>query len=167
MAENPEVSARNRHFAMRMWWLRDMVEKSQLTFTYIPTVDQLADIYIHQNFAETKVPAPSYVISSCLQNFSPRVSNPAYSCFGLGGVKLPTTQASHRTNTGLICNRYLNYRRLSGQHCTFTPWVRRPLLVATYPLQVPGGILKMTRPLACHVLLDRMLPRYFCMLPQY
>ena len=37
MAENPEVSARNRHFAMRMWWLRDMVNKNSLSFTYIPS----------------------------------------------------------------------------------------------------------------------------------
>ena len=45
MAENPEVSARNRHFAMRMWWLRDLVTKQQIVFTYIPTLDQLADIF--------------------------------------------------------------------------------------------------------------------------
>ena len=45
MAQNPEVSARNRHFAMRMWWLRDMVSTKALSFTYIPTEKQLADIF--------------------------------------------------------------------------------------------------------------------------
>ena len=45
MAENPEISARNRHFAMRMWWLRDMVTSEQLSFTHVPSDQQLADIF--------------------------------------------------------------------------------------------------------------------------
>ena len=45
MAENPEVSARNRHSAMRMWWLRDMVTRRRLKFLYVPTDEQFADIF--------------------------------------------------------------------------------------------------------------------------
>ena len=44
MITNPVVSARNRHFAMRMWWLRDVVEKRQVRVQYVPTEKQLADI---------------------------------------------------------------------------------------------------------------------------
>ena len=49
MITNPAVSARNRHFAMRMWWLRDVVEKGQVSVQYVPTEKQLVDIL-------TKVP---------------------------------------------------------------------------------------------------------------
>ena len=38
MTENPESSVRNRHVAMRMWWLRDMVTKGQLKFIFVPTI---------------------------------------------------------------------------------------------------------------------------------
>ena len=45
MTNNPEISSRNRHFVMRMWCLRDMVDCRQLSFTYVPTDVQLADIF--------------------------------------------------------------------------------------------------------------------------
>ena len=45
MAMNPVVSARNRHFAMRMWWLRDQVEQNNIVMKYLPTQSQLADIF--------------------------------------------------------------------------------------------------------------------------
>ena len=44
MANNPVVSARNRHFAMRMWWLRDQVAAKTIAFRHVPTKHQLADI---------------------------------------------------------------------------------------------------------------------------
>ena len=44
MASNPVVSGRNRHFAMRMWWLRDQVENKRVVFAHVPTDKQLADI---------------------------------------------------------------------------------------------------------------------------
>ncbi len=44
MAENPVVSGRNRHFSMRMWWLRDQVSSGMIRLTYVPTGLQLADI---------------------------------------------------------------------------------------------------------------------------
>ena len=54
MATNPIVSARNRHFAMRMWWLRDQVTSKTIVFRHVPTADMLADIL-------TKVlPAPVF-----------------------------------------------------------------------------------------------------------
>ena len=55
MITNPVVSARNRHFAMRMWWLREQVENNVLTLKYVPTESQLADIF-------TKLlPSPRFV----------------------------------------------------------------------------------------------------------
>ena len=55
MATNPVVSGRNRHFAMRMWWLRQQVEDGAVVFKYVPTESQLADMF-------TKVlPAPEFV----------------------------------------------------------------------------------------------------------
>ena len=54
MTTNPIVSARNRHFAMRMWWLREQVESGAVKFAQVPTVSQAADIF-------TKVlPAPAF-----------------------------------------------------------------------------------------------------------
>ena len=44
MANNPVVSARNRHFVMRMWWLRDQVAAKTIAFRHVPTKHQLADI---------------------------------------------------------------------------------------------------------------------------
>ena len=44
MTVNPVVSSRNRHFAMRMWWLRQKVEEGKILITYIETQKQLADI---------------------------------------------------------------------------------------------------------------------------
>ena len=44
MASNPIVSARNRHFTMRMWWLRDQVSTKTVVFRHVPTKEQLADI---------------------------------------------------------------------------------------------------------------------------
>ena len=44
MINNPVVSARNRHFAMRMWWLREQVERKLIHVQYVPTEQQLADI---------------------------------------------------------------------------------------------------------------------------
>ena len=45
MATNPVVSARNRHFSMRMWWLRQQVEEGLLQFSHVATENQLADIF--------------------------------------------------------------------------------------------------------------------------
>ena len=45
MAENPVVSARNRHFAMRMHWLRSQVEQSDITLTHVSSSQQLADLF--------------------------------------------------------------------------------------------------------------------------
>ena len=45
MATNPVITARNRHFAMRMWWLRDQVTNGTVTFVQVPTKSQLADIF--------------------------------------------------------------------------------------------------------------------------
>ena len=56
MIENPVVSARNRHFAMRMWWLRQQAEDSTITLRHVPSRQQLADIF-------TKVlPAPTFTV---------------------------------------------------------------------------------------------------------
>ena len=44
MATNPVVSARNRHFAMRMWWLRDHVTARTISIVHVPSASQLADI---------------------------------------------------------------------------------------------------------------------------
>ena len=55
MATNPVVSARNRHFSMRMWWLRQQVDDNRVQFKHVPTDKQLADIF-------TKVlPLPTFV----------------------------------------------------------------------------------------------------------
>ena len=54
MIENPVVSARNRHFAMRMWWLRQQAEDNTIQLSHVPSRHQLADIF-------TKVlPAPTF-----------------------------------------------------------------------------------------------------------
>ena len=45
MAENPVISPRNRHFAMRMHWLRDLVTDKAVSFPHVPTDQQLADIF--------------------------------------------------------------------------------------------------------------------------
>ena len=55
MATNPVVSARNRHFSMRMWWLRQQVEDGRVHFRHVATQHQLADIF-------TKVlPSPTFI----------------------------------------------------------------------------------------------------------
>ena len=55
MATNPVVSARNRHFAMRMWWLRDQVTSKTIVFVQVPSAAQVADIL-------TKIlPAPVFL----------------------------------------------------------------------------------------------------------
>ena len=56
MVTNPVVSARNRHFCMRMWWLRQHVEDGLVLFHHVSTDNQLADIF-------TKVlPSPTFVL---------------------------------------------------------------------------------------------------------
>jgi hypothetical protein len=45
MSENPVVSARNRHFARRMWWLRNQVTAGLIKLQFVPTKLQLADIF--------------------------------------------------------------------------------------------------------------------------
>ena len=56
MATNPVMSARNRHFSMRMWWLRDQVTNKTVTFVQVPSASQVADIF-------TKVlPAPAFLL---------------------------------------------------------------------------------------------------------
>ena len=44
MATNPVVTARNRHFSTRMWWLREQVTVKKIVFVQVPTKFQLADI---------------------------------------------------------------------------------------------------------------------------
>ena len=44
MINNPVVSARNHHFAMRMWWLREQVNNNLIHVQYVPAEQQLADI---------------------------------------------------------------------------------------------------------------------------
>ena len=44
MASNPVVSARNRHFSIKMHWIRDQVARNNITLQYVSTKDQLADI---------------------------------------------------------------------------------------------------------------------------
>ena len=55
MASNPVVSSRNRHFAMRMWWLRQQVEERTVRMQHVPTDEQRADI-----FTKT-LPAPRFL----------------------------------------------------------------------------------------------------------
>ena len=55
MATDPVVSARNRHFSMRMWWLRQQVDDKRVTLKHVSTELQLTDIF-------TKVlPLPTFV----------------------------------------------------------------------------------------------------------
>ena len=55
MVSNPVISGHNRHFSMRMWWLRQQVEDRVVVFRYVPSEAQLADIL-------TKVlPAPLFL----------------------------------------------------------------------------------------------------------
>ena len=63
MATNPIVSARNRHFAMRMWWLRDQVTNKTLVFRHVPTAAMLVDIL-------TKVLAAPVFRALCDQIFA-------------------------------------------------------------------------------------------------
>jgi hypothetical protein len=64
MANNPVITARNRHFAMRMWWLRDQVANNAVKFVQVPTIAQLADIF-------TKLlPAPVFLLL-CKLLFAP------------------------------------------------------------------------------------------------
>jgi hypothetical protein len=44
MASNPVVSARNRHFSIKMHWIRGQVARNNITLQYVSTKDQLADI---------------------------------------------------------------------------------------------------------------------------
>ena len=44
MAANPVVSARNRHFSIKMSWIREQVANGIITLQYVPTTNQLADI---------------------------------------------------------------------------------------------------------------------------
>ena len=44
MATNPIVSARNRHFSIKMSWIREQVANGIVTLQYVPTEDQIADI---------------------------------------------------------------------------------------------------------------------------
>ena len=44
MASNPVVSARNRHFSIKMHWIREQVANDIVTLQYVSTKDQLADI---------------------------------------------------------------------------------------------------------------------------
>ena len=66
MIENPVVSARNRHFAMRMWWLRQQAEDKTIHLRHVPSRHQLADIF-------TKIlPAPTFtVLRDALMSHAP------------------------------------------------------------------------------------------------
>ena len=44
MVTNPGISGRNRHFAMRMHWLREQAANGSIVFEYVPSADQQADI---------------------------------------------------------------------------------------------------------------------------
>ena len=45
MITNPSISGRNRHFAMRMHWLREQSAKGTVSFKYVPSSEQRADIF--------------------------------------------------------------------------------------------------------------------------
>jgi transposase InsO family protein len=45
MATNPVISARNRHFGIKMHWIRDQVAAGVISLVYVPTDKQLADIF--------------------------------------------------------------------------------------------------------------------------
>ena len=45
MATNPVISARNRHFGIKMHWIRDQVATGIVSLVYVPTEKQLADIF--------------------------------------------------------------------------------------------------------------------------
>ena len=54
MIRNSSVTARNRHFAVKMAWLREQVEAGSLRFAYVASKNNLADIF-------TKIlPAPLF-----------------------------------------------------------------------------------------------------------
>jgi hypothetical protein len=45
MASNPVISSRNRHFGIKMHWIRDQVAAGIISLVYVPTDKQLADIF--------------------------------------------------------------------------------------------------------------------------
>ena len=45
MINNSSVSARNRHFAVKMSWLREQVCSKTITFVFVPSKKNLADTF--------------------------------------------------------------------------------------------------------------------------
>jgi hypothetical protein len=45
LAKNPIFHARSKHIAVRHHWIHKKIKKGTLKLDYIPTVDQIADIY--------------------------------------------------------------------------------------------------------------------------
>ena len=45
MINNHSVSARNRHFAVKMSWLREQVNSKAITFVFVQSKNNLADIF--------------------------------------------------------------------------------------------------------------------------
>ena len=45
MISNSSVTARNRHFCVKMAWLREQVESKALVFKFVPSKRNLADIF--------------------------------------------------------------------------------------------------------------------------
>ena len=56
MVTNPVVSGRNRHFSMRMWWLRQQVDEGRVLFHHVPTEHQLADMFTNV------IPLPTFTV---------------------------------------------------------------------------------------------------------
>ena len=45
VAKNPVLHAKTKHIEVRYHFLRDNVEKGKISLSYVPTRDQLADIF--------------------------------------------------------------------------------------------------------------------------
>ena len=45
MISNSSVSSRNRHFAVKMFWLREQVQNRVITFAFVPSKRNIADIF--------------------------------------------------------------------------------------------------------------------------
>ena len=45
LAKNPIFHAQSKHIAVRHHWIREKIEKGTLKLDYIPTADQIADIF--------------------------------------------------------------------------------------------------------------------------
>ena len=139
MAENPEISARNRHFAMRMWWLRDMVTNKQLSFTQVPTEHQLADIF-------TKVLAkPRFFVSQRYNSVRQDTCSPLILSQSGGGCQMTFgAQSLLQTNTGSTHNRNTNRSSVIGPTLCYHPLGDSTVTSWCLSSTFPGPRLKMT-----------------------